>query len=835
MDAPGMSFVFPALLATTILAGIPILLHLILRQKPKSIPFPAFRFLVARHQTNQRKLQLRHWLLLAMRIMLIAGIILALARPRLLQHNLGLSSERPVAAVFVLDVSASMDARSSDRQSRLDDVKKRALELLDELPPGSRIAVLSSNDVRGDWLANPFQARQRIQNFKIQYASPPLPRSLIAAFRLLSDIATKREDEVATRLPRLLCVFSDTTRGAWAADLTPQVLEAGDQVPVPRDTLLEIRSEIGPVLAQLKDGDGPLKELLTELRDTLPQLSPSMFPLQDRPLLLIQQTRAATREMLKAFTASVGASKDEARDKLAASLRSLLVPLAGYQTMWFDVGLEPVHDLALIDLEWPLDASGAPQESVSPGGKLLLRPMLKAMGQDFQATLIVGTAKETHRREVKPGNPIIVPIEIDAAALKLQKGFHPIEFAVNVPDALRDNNQRFATIFVRPPRKVLVISPAPLTKDDDFFRALLSIKATKLDLQIDNPRPAEIDAAILAGYDAAFLFTVPVPTDKLWQALGDFARSGHGVAIVPGDDEMDVRAYQTAAAKAVLPGVYQKPIRLGKPTDKDAGTRLDWKAKGVFRHPVLQPFENWINNSNIDLFHNPPRVFVFWETTPVEPGMVLINYERPAGSPALLERKVGAGKVLQFTTPLARRDPPWNNYFGAFSSFLLVTSGLTVRHLTGELEAVHVNFTLGREEASVPIRHLGRGPFTLVGPQSGQITIDEKLPHVSIPQANMPGNYQIQAGKTTVAAFSMNLSPEEIDLSPWPAAEVENLFGGGIRVAPDRQANLRQLLKGRFSEPVELFPFFMVALLVLLAIENLLANRFYRRDERQTE
>ena len=82
-----MSFVFPALLATTVLAGIPILLHLILRQKPKSIPFPAFRFLVARHQTNQRKLQLRHWLLLALRIMLIAGIILALARPRPLGHG----------------------------------------------------------------------------------------------------------------------------------------------------------------------------------------------------------------------------------------------------------------------------------------------------------------------------------------------------------------------------------------------------------------------------------------------------------------------------------------------------------------------------------------------------------------------------------------------------------------------------------------------------------------------------------------------------------------------------------------------------------------------------
>src|SRR5436190_20637375 len=134
-----MSFVFPPPLVPSVLAGIPVLLHLILRQKPKSLPFPAFRFLVVRHQTNQRKLQLRHWLLLALRVLLIAGLIFAIARPRLLQHNLGLSSERPVAAVFVLDISASMDARSSDTRSRLEDVKKRALELLVELPHSSRV------------------------------------------------------------------------------------------------------------------------------------------------------------------------------------------------------------------------------------------------------------------------------------------------------------------------------------------------------------------------------------------------------------------------------------------------------------------------------------------------------------------------------------------------------------------------------------------------------------------------------------------------------------------------------------------------------------------------
>jgi hypothetical protein len=60
-----MSFVYPLLLGGLVLAGILILIHLIMQQKPKRLPFPAFRFLLQKHRTNQRKLRLRHLLLLA--------------------------------------------------------------------------------------------------------------------------------------------------------------------------------------------------------------------------------------------------------------------------------------------------------------------------------------------------------------------------------------------------------------------------------------------------------------------------------------------------------------------------------------------------------------------------------------------------------------------------------------------------------------------------------------------------------------------------------------------------------------------------------------------------
>src|SRR5436309_4778130 len=104
-----MTFVFPALLGGLTLIGVPVLLHLIMKQKPRHLYFPAFRFLLQRHRTNQRKLRLRQILLLALRVLLIAAMCLALARPKIFNERLNLTSDQPVAAVLVFDTSPSME------------------------------------------------------------------------------------------------------------------------------------------------------------------------------------------------------------------------------------------------------------------------------------------------------------------------------------------------------------------------------------------------------------------------------------------------------------------------------------------------------------------------------------------------------------------------------------------------------------------------------------------------------------------------------------------------------------------------------------------------------
>src|SRR5688572_30679932 len=76
-----MAFVNLSLLLGGAAVAIPVVLHLIMRQKPKQLVFPAIRFIQQRRVANQRRLQLRHWILLALRCGALALVALALARP----------------------------------------------------------------------------------------------------------------------------------------------------------------------------------------------------------------------------------------------------------------------------------------------------------------------------------------------------------------------------------------------------------------------------------------------------------------------------------------------------------------------------------------------------------------------------------------------------------------------------------------------------------------------------------------------------------------------------------------------------------------------------------
>lgn len=103
-----MGFLHPLLLMGLAAVTVPVLIHLLLRQRPRPRPWAAMRWLLAAAQQASRRYKLTNLLLLLLRMLIVALIALAVSGPLLGGFGGG---DR---LVIVLDRTASMGARGAD-------------------------------------------------------------------------------------------------------------------------------------------------------------------------------------------------------------------------------------------------------------------------------------------------------------------------------------------------------------------------------------------------------------------------------------------------------------------------------------------------------------------------------------------------------------------------------------------------------------------------------------------------------------------------------------------------------------------------------------------------
>ncbi len=858
-----MSFVFPILLGGLVLIGVPILLHLIMRQKPKTLRFPAFRFLVQRHKKNLRKLRLRHLLLLALRILLLAILCLALAGPRLVQSGLSLASDRPVAAIFVFDTSYSMDYQTSDKVSRLEEARKRGLEMLAELPEGSRMAILDTAEAvvsRGEWLSSPARARARIKELKLRPDNAPVTRRLPDAFRMFAELARSRDDEAARNLPRLLCVFSDRTRFCWETGKLETLHDSADQVPATKVGLQRAEGSIPNLVELLKDlrrqippepgQDYPeqaLIDALGKLRDLAPSMTAEELPFSEPLAKALTLVRRPVRELLahlqkkvdKELPFSAPAQEKDYRQELTAALGGLLGNLRGYYGVFIDVGVDSPADLAITDLAFPGNPDGQPRQVFGADEKIIVRARVQATGRDSNSSLICRIGKKVYQQPavVKAGERQDIPFEIDVAELKLAPGAHQLELEARPPDLLAFNNVHYATFAVREPRRVLVLAE-DRDKAKEFARALEVLRYSR-DIKIGPVKPADLES-----YQAVYLFERAKPEPELWKALGDFVARGGGLGIIPAGAEAQLAAYNDGPAREVMPGQLTKIID-GGAAKKNRGAIWDLEEDAIYQHPMLKWFRKW-RDEGWDVIRDPSWAHKYWQVKPwPEKSAELVHYKDDKKRPALLERlppadKKGAGRALLFTTTLSPREPPWNDYLRSTNSFYVGLIWLATPYLTGDTQEPSMNFLSGQGDPVVPLPPSPRFPgYNLQGPDILEpVTVAEGQNQVALKPASVPGNYTLEGlggdgrGKV-VARFSVNVPAQESDLTRVPVAEIEAMLGPGAVVPVQRTVNIREALQGHWDQPIELLPYLMLLLLLVLAVENLLGNKFYRKEPQQ--
>ncbi|MGE5192681.1 MAG: BatA domain-containing protein, partial [Deltaproteobacteria bacterium] len=113
----GWTLIHTGFLAAGLAVAVPIIIHLLFRQKTRTLPIGSVRFLHQVVREHRRRRRVRQWLLLALRMFAVLLLALLFARPYRDESFLrGLQQE----VVLLIDRSASMQARDAAGKTAFD-------------------------------------------------------------------------------------------------------------------------------------------------------------------------------------------------------------------------------------------------------------------------------------------------------------------------------------------------------------------------------------------------------------------------------------------------------------------------------------------------------------------------------------------------------------------------------------------------------------------------------------------------------------------------------------------------------------------------------------------
>ena len=202
-------------------AVVPIIIHLLARRRAQTVRFAAVRFIRRSGRSGVRKTNVKHLILMLLRMALVLLMVLIVARPVVRREASGATPAAGAARsiVLIVDDSLSMNYRARG-SSWFEAARNKALQALGAIDGRASVAFLTTSRPQGTLSRRHEAIRGRLKGVRATLEAHPCWAALQTAAELLRGTGDAAGEIV---------LYTDMTRSAWHG-LERRRLELGEGV-----------------------------------------------------------------------------------------------------------------------------------------------------------------------------------------------------------------------------------------------------------------------------------------------------------------------------------------------------------------------------------------------------------------------------------------------------------------------------------------------------------------------------------------------------------------------------------------------------------------------------
>jgi len=808
-----MTFLNSALLLGLGLTVIPVLLHFLMKQKPKKLLFPALKLLQQVQRQSVRRLRLRHIALLLLRILVLAMIVLALARPSVPPANYNLNRMELAILAMVIGLGILVFVLGRRRLQRRFTNSHQLQQQTSSLRNRTTLATFAAILLFVGW---------------------PYERRIAAEM-------TRPKPTGALHLPVAGVMLFDNS-------LSMTYLQAGIDSLGQAQEIARAHLQSLPAGSRIAIGDTgserpiPFQSTINSAVSRIDALESSAvaLPVEDR---LREALKTHDDDRKRTLSDQSDRPEQERRDRyirriyLFTDLAKSAWRPAGSSLLKADLEKQKQVNVYVIDVGEPSGRNQAitgihlSREQIPLGGELIVSADVRSQGQDMTEQGIELFIENQTGELLKQGQTNVrldknLPVQTQFPVLTgITNRWIQGETRLIGSDPLSFDNVRSFTVEVSEPPEILVVAPTRQVAQA-WMTALAPHERRSSSPNKFKPhfeRSDRLKDLTLSKYPNITLIDCPRLSDDVWFQLGKYVEEGGGLIVILGSADIAAASYNRAPAQSFLPGILDAWHPLG-----------EWSfSLDARNHPLFTIYRRLENFGSFSMFENLVYVTRFWKVTPAQGANVLATYADTRW-PAILERSHGKGRTLMLTTDASLPENPndrWNNLPSPLLDVWLFLAFVeqATDYVSRFSDDTHAFLT-------------GQSPVVRLAPSGEERTFLLKTPDLKqfrhplpahetrlvFKDLRTPGHYAVMPvdSRDIAGAFSLNVPPEESDLTRLTQADLDDHLG------PERYqvaASLETLKDDINAADLgqEIFPLLLVLVVVLFCGEHLVANRFY--------